>query len=368
MTKALLVGSGFSKNFGGYLPKDICTEIFNHKDTNSKLRNHLVSNFLEHYDFEGFYQNVMDSKNNKFSQNEKLSIKNILTGVYKDMDDCFIHSLDNIKASFSYLAALNFLINSFSSAEGDSGYIFSLNQDLLLERLCANYLKKLNFYKPNGWDGEAQGLLLPYYGPVNSPFYKYHKNDDRPDLNFNNLEDAIDQDTIEQWEKKNSRTFESNSRKAPCLIKLHGSYYWETNSKKEKLWVVGGEKTSKIQSHPLLACYFNKFKHVLTNTKNLDLYIIGYGFCDDHINDVIKHSCENGARLIIIDIMDLKSWLHSVFNKKMGATYVESIRAYHSKTFSELFPLKNSEDNFMFDGDLNSSHNLLKGFRSNILL
>ncbi|OGT32058.1 MAG: hypothetical protein A3E87_10965 [Gammaproteobacteria bacterium RIFCSPHIGHO2_12_FULL_35_23] len=134
MRNTLLLGSGFSKKFGGYLPSDFF-KIFNHKSIAAKLRGHLLSFRENNYDFEGFYQSILDSKDEVFSQEKITIVKKVITEIYKDMDDFFDYKIRSFSSSFSYLSVMNFIINKFSYASGGNGYIFSLNQDLLLERL-----------------------------------------------------------------------------------------------------------------------------------------------------------------------------------------------------------------------------------------
>ena len=106
--KTLLLGSGFSKNFGGYLPKDVFLKIFNHKKINTKLRSYLLSFREDNYNFEGFYQAVLDLKCDQFSHEEIAAVKSVLTEIYKMMDDLFERKMRTPSNDFSYLSVINF--------------------------------------------------------------------------------------------------------------------------------------------------------------------------------------------------------------------------------------------------------------------
>ena len=64
--------------------------------------------------------------------------------------------------------------------------------------------------------------------------------------------------------------------------------------------VIGRGKEQLIQKEPLLAWYFKIFKEVLFQT-NRHLLLIGYGFGDDHINDIIANAIKQyGLKIYII--------------------------------------------------------------------
>jgi hypothetical protein len=64
--------------------------------------------------------------------------------------------------------------------------------------------------------------------------------------------------------------------------------------------VIGGEKRAQIQREKLLHCYFKLFEDVLFR-RNRHLLVIGYGFRDSHINEVIAHAIRKcGLKLYVI--------------------------------------------------------------------
>ena len=86
MQDVLFLGSGFSKNFGGFLPGEVFLEIFNDPEITPSLKEHLMG-FSKRYDFESFYQSVIDSEN--FSIDEKSVINKSILDIYTKMETLF---------------------------------------------------------------------------------------------------------------------------------------------------------------------------------------------------------------------------------------------------------------------------------------
>jgi hypothetical protein len=82
-------------------------------------------------------------------------------------------------------------------------------------------------------------------------------------------------------------------------IKLHGSVDWRNGD--EEVLVMGGSKEESIGRFPILAMSFAVFRAAICS-ENAHLLVIGYGFADKHINDLLAHAVESsGLRLSIID-------------------------------------------------------------------
>jgi hypothetical protein len=82
-------------------------------------------------------------------------------------------------------------------------------------------------------------------------------------------------------------------------IKLHGSFGWHPSVGSDVL-VVGHAKSKTIQREPLLQWYFSLFEEVL-HQPEARLVVIGYGFGDPHINEVIADSIRDyGLRLYVV--------------------------------------------------------------------
>jgi hypothetical protein len=65
--------------------------------------------------------------------------------------------------------------------------------------------------------------------------------------------------------------------------------------------VMGGNKVSTIQGHPLLRWYHEQFEGYLSEGGSR-LMIIGYGFADRHINETIMRSSAKNPALSIFTV------------------------------------------------------------------
>jgi hypothetical protein len=155
--------------------------------------------------------------------------------------------------------------------------IFTLNQDVLLEHF---YKDQFNVSLSNGrrWDG----IQIPGMRRV-KPSEPMH--------------DA-------SWARATYITLpDADYRLEPrCqpLIKVHGSSNWR-NAEGGAMLVIGGEKASQIRVHGVLARNAAEFESRLM-AGDTRLMVIGYGFRDRHITDVITRGVrDRGLRFFIVD-------------------------------------------------------------------
>ena len=78
------------------------------------------------------------------------------------------------------------------------------------------------------------------------------------------------------------------------FYKLHGSTDWQDES--GDLFVIGGAKESYIQRKPLLVAYFEDFARRLRQS-DARLMIIGYGFADEHVNQMLIEAGKDNKSL-----------------------------------------------------------------------
>jgi len=139
--------------------------------------------------------------------------------------------------------------------------IFTLNQDLLLER---HYKPPIG--PPRNWSGVAfPGLKLD--GPA-QPFA------------------FLDQ----RW--RVDQTFEMPHNVQP-IFKLHGSSNWISNTGAELL-IIGGDKSQHIQSHAILKRYREIFVEHLNKADTRLMVVIGYSFSDDSARGVALGTASHG--------------------------------------------------------------------------
>ena len=146
-------------------------------------------------------------------------------------------------------------------------------------------------------------------------------------------------DLVKVLKDKELEKAKMDFRKSPdCLhyIKLHGSYDWRDEKNQTKM-IIGTNKPGQIEKEPLLSWYFQLFKEVLI-LGNRRLLIIGYGFGDPHINDVIIDAIKrHNLKIYVMSPDDPKN-----FRRRMDDIDWNIYRAtsgYYQCTLKELFPI-----------------------------
>jgi hypothetical protein len=151
--------------------------------------------------------------------------------------------------------------------------IFTLNQDLLLER---HYLTPNTILAASG--GKVSGGEIPGMHP-------------QPSQNCY----IEDEPLYTRWHPKSPF---SHSPSLQPYFKLHGSSNW-FSTMGEQLMIVGGDKSRAISSHPILLWYFEKFEEFLS-LPGSRLTVIGYSFGDKHVNDAIYNAWKKSKMPMMI--------------------------------------------------------------------
>lgn len=86
---------------------------------------------------------------------------------------------------------------------------------------------------------------------------------------------------------------------AQSIFKLHGSSNWRSVEGSD-LMILGGGKERAIQRHPVLAWYSEVFVS-LVSRPDARLMLLGYGFRDEHINAALMQAVDAGLRIYIVD-------------------------------------------------------------------
>lgn len=285
----LLLGAGFTKNFGGLLANEMWAEIFNHKRVQAQPR--LRTLMLDNFDYESVFYSVLEGFEDKnglfgnenevvaFGDEEKNAMKEATTSAYRYIDEILREYVKNHPHP-QELRSINDLIYHFGTQHlkknqtinesGETAYsvqnigsknlIFTLNQDIFFERLYVN--------------NANANLSVP--GIDNNP--KWFT------TSFNKPLEYSDYCTLPTEKSLNGNSILANGNS--FLIKLHGSCNWFSFDNSEMM-VIGRGKESKIQKEPLLNTYFDIFKTALSKGCSR-LFIIGYGFGDTHINEILS--------------------------------------------------------------------------------
>lgn len=296
----LLTGAGFTHNFGGYLAKDMWAEIFNHEAVQKypRLQETMRTGEVA-FNFEGVYDKVLYGK---FSGDEKTAISEAVISAFQNLDDIvrgFRESVNRIS-----LNSLARFIERFAGTLRNPGYFFTLNQDLFVER-------RLPFEKI---------LVLPGL-----------KRGDRFNTRFNDL--PIESIRIRLPESLS----DANESGHLLYVKLHGSMEWLGHDRSFRP-VIGTQKTRLIEREPLLKWYGGLFREALTGQSNRKLVVIGYGFRDDHINDMIAEACKtHGLKVYVVGPENPEVFHHGLHGKGLWQQIWKGWAGYYRWTLLDLF-------------------------------
>ncbi|MFN7097931.1 MAG: hypothetical protein ACK4PR_10325, partial [Gammaproteobacteria bacterium] len=235
--RTLLLGAGFTANFGAPLAKDIWLSLFNNRliQNNFKLKN-LLAQHMEDYDFESFYHNVISS--NEIESFIKKQLTDEIEFIFKHMDE-FLYSYIMMKKyekeNISIAKILGFLLSFSQDIGRGNGCIFSLNQDIFLERLCSDYFSVE--FQDNKSSYRNINLITP--GAFDSACWSTYTG--KP----------ISQDQLSNCVKN---VFMARSKDELTLFKLHGSFNWKVDGI-EPVMVIGRDKSAKINNFLMLTKY-----------------------------------------------------------------------------------------------------------------
>lgn len=308
----LFTGAGFTKNFGGFLAKEMWSEIFNNPKVQSypQVKKLLINDF----DYESIYHKVI---NGNYSEDEKDVISNVILEAYQSLDDiCRDWSFRNDAPNPVNIYGVNKLIERFSEGANKIGFFFTLNQDLFVER----HFNSIN-----------SGLILPGVKKI-------------PDAHKTIINLPLEnQDFIKlptDSELKGSAT--SLYSATIHYVKLHGSYGWISSSGLNR-YVIGKDKEDQIAAEPLLSWYFSLFRKILSNPCR-KLLIIGYGFRDAHINEIFAHSIKDfGLKLYVISPSDQSKFIESIRSVEYGEILLQGFSGYYPNKLLDIFPTDQSE-------------------------
>ncbi len=267
MNFILLLGAGFSRNWGGWLASEAFEYLLGCPEFDEGLKELL----WQHKRSGGFEAalaqlQVEHARAGRATPDQRLvNFQNALLRMFADMDKAFSDVPLEFQNDREYQIA-PFLIRFHA--------IFTLNQDLLLERHYLN--ENISLLSGQRWDGGH----IPGMKRVAAPA------------------SPLDNPNLGKWEP-NPNGFAVSPRLQP-YFKLHGSSNWVASGSDELL-VLGDNKRSIIDRYPVLKWSHEQFKASLSKP-NTSLMVIGYSFGDDHINEMIREAVTNHKLgLFVID-------------------------------------------------------------------
>ncbi|WP_341915760.1 SIR2 family protein [Ferrovibrio terrae] len=267
MNRALLIGAGFSYNWGGPLASDLFSRLLGSPElTDGDLI--LLRKYPQNF------EDTLAVLQMEFMKSGKTS----LTPQLERMQNALKRIFDELNADFS-TATFEFqkpIFREYSLSQFLAYFntIFSLNQDLLLEYHYLNGNVELSGQGWSGWVLPGMKRAREVASPLVSEAARY------------------------MWAAEDV-PYKLDGKVQP-LIKLHGSSNW-IDAKNNSLMIMGGYKDRAIAAHSVLKQHLETFRSEISKP-NTHLMIIGYGFNDNHINNALFDAAKTGnLKLFIVD-------------------------------------------------------------------
>lgn len=264
----LPTGAGFTKTFGRFLGSETWAVIFNQPEVrhDDKLRSLLL---VKGFNYEWILEEVLSSP--RYNEVQRMAFNEAMKRAYEDMDSAiYERKIQNVSGR----SCCHSFISRFAAVRDGRPFCFTLNQDLFIER----------FFSTNTFRITLPGLFSPTWfkdriGATIAP-------EEHVTLSTETQMAALKD---EFWYKKYTNFM---------YVKLHGSYRWKAHDGAMAM-VVGQGKQGRIDKEPLLRWYLSWFKESV-NEGDKNLVVIGYGFADEHINNIIADAVhDHGLRLFI---------------------------------------------------------------------
>ncbi len=251
--RVLLIGAGFSRNWGGLLANEVGGQILAHPDVQARPK--LRELILREPSFEDALEKT---RTGLFEAEDAAAMETAIKASFDAMDADFCSPTPQVLG-----ATINDFIARFCpGAVGiGTGYVFSLNQDLLLERIYGT--------QPTRQQLTVPGLLWAEQPPP-APAAAHHI----PSAGL--ADPSIDEPQL-------LRHFNH--------VKLHGSINWHSSDGASSM-IMGRRKPLTIARSPMIGWYHQVFERVLFSG-DVRLMVIGYGWGDEHINGPIADAIQN---------------------------------------------------------------------------
>lgn len=316
--KTLLTGAGFTHNFGAPLADGMWNLIYNNIQESERLK----SLFIDDCDYESIYQKVITS--DEYDKSEKKILIKATENAYDKLDSLWKNNNTNAQTLTDLFEDMIF---RFAKTHNNSGYIFTLNQDLFIETRSRNY-GGINIISPIMDGAPSSRTQTDIYNVTNK----------NKDFHF-----MPNDEEYERLKKSYENQFKNSTVKI-LYIKLHGSQNWKTKDN-EALMIFGYDKSNQISKNKLLDYYFNLFTKQI-NIQDSKLLIIGYGFKDVHINNALVNAIENSnLSLHIVTPLSRNEFKKSLPKQKSGNIIDNEIKHYYHCSLDKMFPPPSANEN-----------------------
>jgi SIR2-like domain len=319
----LLTGAGFTANFGGVLAREMWSKILN----NPKMEKlpEIKKLLMDNFDFESIYSEVINSS--RFTPEDKALFQQIVLDGFNGMDETLKQFCNTGFNQYgAWWSGVTTFLTSLGGSQSEPSVHFTLNQDLLLERA-----------KSGG--GIPLGITAVKYREYWDSLFAGQIDLSRPITLY-------DQAGLQEFIEKHLSSCDFH-----YYIKLHGSQGWLSSDGKNQM-VMGTNKIQDINKEPLLKWYFDLFQEALFR-KDVKLFVIGYGFRDEHINEcLLKAINEYGLKLYIISPEDPEKFRNrmkkpegsgDIYEISKNYKIWEAVNGYFPYKLKDIFPQDQTE-------------------------
>lgn len=269
MPHLVLLGAGFSRNWGGWVASEAfeyllgCPEIIADQQLRQLLWTHQLSGGFESALAELQSPGTSYARH-PWSESQLIALQGAIGRMFTDMNQAFLNLKDMEFQRGDSQRLIRTFLTKFDA-------IFSLNQDILLE----------NFYLV---DNVARSAVRPYV----------------PGMRWIPHSEPMQSASLSRatWTPRPASEFQLQSNCQP-FFKLHGSSEWFDDDG-HRVLIMGGAKHQEIAGSSILNWYAQQFEAFLLES-NSRLMVIGYGFGDQHINEAIEKAVTRGLKLFVID-------------------------------------------------------------------
>jgi hypothetical protein len=305
---AVLTGAGFTANFGGFLAKEFFNKLYREITDHQELLDQV-------YEYSNFEEALFQIEKSG-DEVAALTLREAIRRVYFQMDDKIQESIFPPRFNVS-LTSLSKLLSRVCATPNGTAFLFTLNQDLFLER-C--------FWHHEGHGTPVRpGTRLPQR-PHNDGLHWFGAH--HVPLDDNHISELATPQASSTWPPELTNQYN--------YIKLHGSMDWR--SPDGYPLVVGGGKTQQLIKYPLLRWYLSVFSSVLSSG-GARLLVIGYGFADPHINRIISRAVRtSGLELFVWDRCQASELRKRLKEDDEAWEIASAIKDFSDMPMSEVLP------------------------------
>jgi len=275
MNCVLLIGAGFSRNWGGWLAGEVIDYLLGVRELDEVCRN-----LLQTHRTAGFEKalSILQADKLPTARSPGSSLRKMEAAIQQMFDD-MARSWFRDGFELEFMSPPEMGRSNVKAFLARFDAIFSLNQDLLLEIGYCQRAEPTQAFNPR-WSGlEFPGMVTRVPNPMT------------PASRWVGSRCPASRDV--------QSVAPTNNHTQP-IYKLHGSSNW-VDETGDQLQIIGGDKTASIAASKVLSLYKAEFDRRL-KLPDTRLMIIGYSFHDNHINASINEAISAGSlQAFIID-------------------------------------------------------------------